>query len=234
MKFTAFPIDNKDKILTHVEKVAEQLWSHLLFIGNSYYLLTEFEFYIKSKGNTELFDDPYTYGHDNQLTTGKLYLHASGIDITWGNPELHVGILIRGVAKIKDINAIQKAVAEDGNYNIEKVIAGPHNVATELFSNLAIGQSNIIDFVPTIFPKGKHFAFLHTAAAPRHGLVKKEDTFIDLPLRYVGYLPYKVIKHVHQKAISFPGKAQILIEERNKQAIDNTIVKQILDYIPKG
>lgn len=107
----------------------------LLEINNSKYRITDFEFYINS--NTAATEDPHTYNHDLQRKTAKLYDHKSGLDITYGDGNNAVGVLIRGIAKLEtsDINASSK-------YFISAYFDGPHKSRTELISNLKFNENN--------------------------------------------------------------------------------------------
>ena len=72
--------------------------------------------------------DPHTYKNDLQLQSNKLYLHGSGIDITFGDGKNYGGILIRSVVKLY-------GGSDNKSGFMTKQYDGPQKVATELFSN---------------------------------------------------------------------------------------------------
>lgn len=169
-----------------------------------------------------------------QLDSLKLYAHASGLDVTFGNHNIYVGMLIRGIAKFRDKYSFKTELQPKENYNLEKIISGPQNVATELISNLSFDQQNFINFSPLIFATAGPFPFVHIAKTIRHGLNKKEDAYYSLPLRHIGFYPIEVVKNINDnKNITLPNRTQIIIEEfKAKKIKDLQTVKTILGYIP--
>jgi hypothetical protein len=85
----------------------------------------DFEFYSFS----DKFPDPYTHKNKLQLQNCKLYLHGSGIDITYGDGTNYGGILLRSIVKLYD-------GSDENSGFMKRQYGGPLVVATELFSNL--------------------------------------------------------------------------------------------------
>ena len=79
--------------------------------------LKEVEFYYYDKNKHP---DDYTHGHNLQKECCKLYVHGSGLDITFGNGKYYGGILIRGIK----ING--------------KYVAGPGKVMQKIAKELGI------------------------------------------------------------------------------------------------
>lgn len=231
MKLETIKSTTKEEIIQEIDDIATQLLNHVLQIGRYTYRLTEIEFYIKTINNGE-FDDPYIYGHPLQLQTGKLYAHASGIDITLGNEELYVGVLLRGIAKLRDNKSSGNDLGIDERYNLEKIISGPQKVATELISNLSFDSANTLSW--SELNKGILEPFALTTKTIRHGLSKKEEYYYNLPLRYIGFYPIEVVRAVDKdKNFTLANREKIVIDEMNKrEKVDADLVKSILGYIP--
>ncbi|WP_164112035.1 MULTISPECIES: hypothetical protein [Sphingobacterium] len=231
MKLETIKATTREQILKDVDDTAKQLLNQVLQIGKSIYRLTEIEFYIKTKNN-DLFNDPYIYGHDLQLQTGKLYAHASGIDITLGNDDLYVGVLLRGIAKLRDERSSDTDSTINEHYNLEKIISGPHKVATELISNLSFDTINTLSW--SEFNERALEPFAVTTKTTRHGLSKQEDDFYNLPLRYIGFYPIDVVKAVNKdKNFTLANREKIVIDEMNKrEKIDTDLVRSVLGYVP--
>lgn len=82
-----------------IEKLAKKIaFNGLLEINGFKYRIVDFEFYLNSSNATA--QDPHTYNNTLQRKAGRLYDHASGLDITFGDENNAVGILIRGIAKL--------------------------------------------------------------------------------------------------------------------------------------
>jgi hypothetical protein len=112
-------------ILADFDKIAEKISNEIILkINNAYYRIIEFEFYTYA----EKFPDPHTYKNPLQLENCKLYLHASGIDITFGDKVNYGGILLRSIVKLQD------GSGNDSGF-MKQQFNGPQIVATELFTN---------------------------------------------------------------------------------------------------
>lgn len=144
-------------------RIANELMNNwILAVNETFYRITEIEFYCKSILEDGPIKDPYTHGHTEQMKSGTWYFHGSGIDLTFGSIDYYGGILIR---------AIQRLGAEP-NY-----INGPLNSITEILSNLdsfyaknfRVGLMSIKEF-PEDFINP-----LKTIKAPRVGLNHKID-----------------------------------------------------------
>lgn len=175
----------KESTLKRIKTIACELATETaLKINDNYYTIVDFEFYIHSKE----MPDPQTHKKQQQLQRGKLYLHASGIDITFGDgKENYGGILLRSVIKLDNVSLEQPSGV------LKEQFEGPQNVATELFSNLnslLAGEGhNEISLV-----KHKHIAKKITVLnTKRVGLTPKpsdpEDHYRNLSLRYVAIFP---------------------------------------------
>ncbi|MEX8548538.1 MAG: hypothetical protein V5804_13125 [Mucilaginibacter sp.] len=121
MEFLTVNYETQESILKSFDAIADKLSKDIILkINNARYQITDFEFYSFS----EKLPDPYTHLNKLQQQKGKLYLHGSGIDLTFGENKKHGGILLRSVIRLQDDKFEMK------QFN------GPHLVATELFSNL--------------------------------------------------------------------------------------------------
>jgi len=98
MIFLNVNFENQETILQSFDRIADKISKDInIKINNAYYRLVDFEFYTYS----EVFPDPHTYKNDLQLQNGKLYLHSSGVDITFGDGMNHGGILIRSIISVR-------------------------------------------------------------------------------------------------------------------------------------
>lgn len=222
-----------------IQEAQDFLFTHLLQIGNKYYLLTEIEFYIKPKLQNEdaVHNDKYTHGHDLQLTSGRLYMHGSGVDITCGNEHYYGGILLRGITQV-NVNSTSIATLETINeHNIVTIIHGPHKVATALFSNIELGNSYNIGFVPTHIAVNKPYAFLHVSESQRIGLNEQfntEDNFFEKSYRFVGHFPNEIFKEKKGANVTLQGKESILKNDFANGLISAATLRMILGYQPKN
>lgn len=117
---------SEETILKSIGEIAEKIGKEIqLRINDAYYRLVDFEFYVYAGK----FRGPHTYKNVLQLQFCKLYLHASGIDITLGDGKNHCGILIRSILRLYKDSGQKQGF-------IPKQTSGPQNCATELFSNL--------------------------------------------------------------------------------------------------
>ena len=126
MTFLDVNFETLETTLQSFDRIADKISRDInLKINNTYYRLVDFEFYTYSNA----LPDPHTYTNDLQLLSGKLYLHSSGVDITFGDGINYGGILLRSVIKLYD-------GSEQTNGFMKQQFDGPQIVATELFSNL--------------------------------------------------------------------------------------------------
>lgn len=177
MKDIAIDFNSTPSIEKGIEDIKDYLKSHALVIGNSNYVITEFEFYIMTSENGVHYDR-YTYKDDRHLTKGKLFLHASGLDITFGNESTHAGVLLRGAIKLSSIDTPTEAA-------IEKYINGPINLADELVHQIDIENGTTIGFQLVNL---ENISFVD-ACGVRVGLKKDKfdgcENFINRNLRYL-------------------------------------------------
>ena len=89
-----------NSILTSFQEIAKSLLlDYQITVNDSnHYRFTEIEFYLSYPSHP----DPYPHLDDRQLEMGQWYFHDSGIDITFGCPDYHGGILIRSIRKSQD------------------------------------------------------------------------------------------------------------------------------------
>ena len=126
MTFLKVNFETQETTLQSFDRIANKISKDInLKINSVYYRLVDFEFYTFSKA----LPDPHTYKNDLQLQNGKIYLHSSGVDITFGDGINHGGILLRSVIKLYE-------GSEQENGFMKQQYEGPQVVATELFSNL--------------------------------------------------------------------------------------------------
>ncbi len=177
----------KDLILESIDGIAEKIFRDItLKINSSEYRIIDSEFYIYTESSE--FRDPHTYDPDLQKEFCKLYLHASGIDLTIGDGNNHGGILIRGVIKLNKDISIE-------NRNVSDIKNGPQNVATELFANLFPLNVSIKNEITLIESQGQNLIHYPSeyVKTKRVGLRPKkndiEDYFMNIPLRYIVLYP---------------------------------------------
>jgi hypothetical protein len=216
--------ESKESILKSFGEIAEEFSMNIVFkINNSYYRLLDFEFYAYS----ESFQDPHTYKNDLQLQNGKLYIHASGVDITSGDGTNYCGILLRSIVKLSD------ACGKESGY-MEALIDGPQATATELLSNLHSlitsdkNEIALIEFheqkqIPVFCPP------ICKVSTKRVGLsskpTDKEDYYKNLGLRYIVILQ-KFPKFKH----TIKGIEGILGEKVISEEITVDAARDILGY----
>lgn len=188
MTFLNVNFETQETTLQSFDRIADKISKDInLKINNAYYRLVDFEFYTFSKA----FPDPHTYKHNLQLQNGKLYLHSSGVDITFGDGVNYGGILLRGVIKLYD-------GAEKENGFMKQQYDGPQMVATELFSNLQLLDSLEKNEISLIDIDGHNqdacfFPAKTVIKTKRIGLTPKptdkDDFYRNLAIRYITILP---------------------------------------------
>lgn len=224
MTFLNVNFESEEKTLESFDLIADKIARDInIKINNTFYRLVDFEFYTFSKA----IPDPHTYKNDLQLQTGKLYLHSSGVDITFGDGKNYGGILLRSIVKLYE-------GSEQKNGYMKQQYDGPQIVATELFSNLNslfTSEKNEISIVDInghnedacFFPAKK------VVKTKRVGLTPKpndtEDYYRNLPLRYIIILP----KFPNFKQV-LKGIEGILGEQVLKQKMSIEDAQEILGY----
>jgi hypothetical protein len=184
MDFLTVDYHSQETTLASFDKIAEKLSRDIqLKINDTFYRIIDFEFYTFS----QTLPDPHTYEHDLQLQSNKLYLHGSGVDITFGDGKNHGGILLRSVVKLYD-------GADKSTGFMKKQYDGPQKVATELFSNLNSLNGKGTNEIRLIDIEGHNqdnqfFPGKSILKTNRVGLtVKKTDLsnyYLNLNLRYI-------------------------------------------------
>ncbi len=213
-----------ESILLSFDKIADKISKDIsLKINNVFYRILDFEFYTYSDN----LPDPHTYKNRLQLENCKLYLHASGVDITFGDKINYGGILLRGIVKLHD-----DADAESGF--MKQQFIGPQIVATELFSNLnplnSIEKNEIIIIDTKEDKKIAPFCPPKTVIkTKRIGLTSKQndktDFYKNLQLRYIIVLP----KFSNFKQV-IKGIESIILEKIHSKQVSLLEAKEILGY----
>ena len=225
MNFLHVNFENEVSILQGFDQIAEKISKGVLFrVNKAYYRILDFEFYCFG----EKFNDPHTYKNDLQLELGKIYLHASGLDITFGDGVNHGGVLIRSVVKL-----YEGAEVDEGH--MKKQFDGPQIVATELFTGLhsvvdppGMNEIALLDIDGYQFDSMFHkpVALLKTK---RVGLAKKlqdpDDKFMNMSLRYIVVLK----KFPNFKQVS-KGWENIVEEYVKSGKMTDLEAKEILGY----
>lgn len=175
---------DKGNISGSFERIAKELLnSWVIASGNSFYRICEIEFYFKTKDH----EDPYSHGHELQKSSGKWYLHPSGMDITFGNPECYGGILIRA------LDNLTLPIDHSKRYTY-----GPLNCLQELFQNLNSVYKQDYTLGIVYADEGK-IEYEDPIAAPRVGLnPNKNPEMFDQNYRFL-VLPKK--KHADKTLI---------------------------------
>ena len=224
MTFLNVNFETQETILQSFDYIADKISKDInLKINNTYYRIVDFEFYTFSKA----LPDPHTYKHDLQLQIGKLYLHSSGVDITFGDGINHGGILLRGVIRLYD-GTDQKSGF------MKKQLDGPQVVATELFSNLQLLDSTEKNEISLIDIDGHNQdACFYPAKAvvktKRVGLTPKltdkEDFYRNLAIRYI-----IIMQKFPKFKQTIRGIESILGEQVINGRISVDVAREILGY----
>lgn len=227
MKLMKVNFANRESMLNDFERIATKFCNDVnIKINNSYYRITDFEFYAFS----ECFPDPQTHKNKLQLENGKFYLHSSGLDITFGDGINYGGILIRGIIKLFD-----EAIQESGDSKVQ--FDGPQIVATELFSNLnnleadKHNEISLIDFEES--SQANRFDTVRLCIkTKRVGLTPKvqdkEDYYMNIPLRYI-----VVLKSSSKFKQKIKGIENLLCEEVKNNRLSEKDANEILGYNKK-
>jgi len=189
MDFLTVNYETQESILKSFDAIANKISKDIILkINNANYRIVDFEFYTFSE---KKFSDPHTYKHDLQLQNCKLYLHSSGIDITFGDGVNYGGILLRSVIKLHDGSTQESGFMKE-QFN------GPQIVATELFSNFNALDGNEKNEISIIDIQGHHqdtqfYPAIDLIKTKRVGLTPKsndkDDFYKKLQLRYIAILP---------------------------------------------
>lgn len=188
MNFLQVHFENQETILDSFNRIADKISKDInLNINNAHYRLVDFEFYTYSAA----LPDPHTYKNKLQLQNSKLYLHSSGVDVTFGDGINHGGILLRSIVKLYD------GTGPDHGFMKEQ-FEGPQIVASELFSNLHPLDSSEKNVITITDIEGRNqdscfFPARIVLKTKRVGLTPKSsdlDAFYqNLALRYITVLP---------------------------------------------
>jgi len=218
--------DNQESILHSFDHIASRLANDIkLRINNAYYRIVDFEFYNYS----DALPDPHTYRHPLQLENSKFYLHASGVDITFGDGVNYGGILLKGIIRL----GYDSENAKDKGFMSDE-IHGPQKVATELFSNLHDLNSQESNVIALIDIEGNNQDACHYPAKTviktrRVGLTVKpndpEDFYMNLPIRYIAIM--QDFKGFRQ---SRKGYENLLKEQVDKSLMTIADAQEILRY----
>ncbi|EOR96409.1 hypothetical protein ADIARSV_0409 [Arcticibacter svalbardensis MN12-7] len=184
MDFLKVNYESQKTILASFDTIADKFSKDIqLKVNDEYYRIVDFEFYTYS----EKLPDPHTYKNDLQLQSNKLYLHGSGIDITFGDGKNYGGILIRSVVKLY-------GGSDPKSGFMKKQYDGPQKVATELFSNFNLLNGKGVNTIQFLDIEGHNqdcsfvpgMSMLKTS---RFGLTPKANDplgfYLNLKLRYV-------------------------------------------------
>lgn len=182
--------ESRTSLLSSLDRIARKFAGDLyLDINGAAYRVVDFEFYVYAPG---IFEDPHTYCHDLQQEWGRLYLHGSGLDITFGDGTNHVGMLLRSVIRLYD------GAGQETGF-MKQQYEGPQVVATELLSHLAPLTSGGTNTIRLVDVNGHNmdatfYPAKHLVKTKRIGLTPKssdrEDFFKNLHLRFVACVPY--------------------------------------------
>lgn len=188
MMFLDVNFETLDTTLKSFDRVADKFSNDILIkVNSAFYRIVDFEFYTFSKA----FPDPHTYKNDLQLQNGKLYIHNSGVDITFGDGINYGGILLRGIIKLSE------GSGQDSGF-MGKQFSGSQIVATELFSNLNNLFSLVNNEIALVDKNESEFGSCFCLAekimkTKRVGLTPKPNDvnhiYRDLPLRHIVLLP---------------------------------------------
>lgn len=224
MNFLKVDYSTLETTLAGFDGIAEKFSRDIqLQVNDTYYRIVDFEIYSYS----DTIPDPHTYKHDEQLLAYKLYLHGSGMDITFGDGKNHGGILLRSVVKLFD-------GSDKSTGFMKKQYDGPQKVATEIFSHLKAlnGDGNNEIRLIDIAGANQDHQFFPGASilkTSRVGLTAKKtdpsNKYLNLDLRYI-----IVLKRFPGFRQSFKGIESILRYKLKRGEYTDDQVKAILDY----
>lgn len=230
--------ESKLSLEDSITKLAKAIAYHgILKINSKSYLITDFEFYINStSADTK---DPHTYNHELQKEYGKIYDHKSGLDITFGDGDNAVGVLIRGIVELYTSISEAKSFGIDAYdaFFVKNHFSAPHQARTEIISNLTWGE-NTISFEYFEPQNGSYprpsFKLLRTSRI--NLTAKTEDPnhiYINEPLRFVSLIP-RFRKNEDDKYISNGNPMKIPnIEKLLKMAINDDTLEFTLENVPE-
>jgi len=215
---------NSKTLHESIEDLAHRIaLNGLLEINDTKYRIVDFEFYLNS--TNEIAQDPHTYNNYLQKTSGRLYDHASGLDITFGDNNNAVGVLIRGIAKLGTKDKI-----DSSKYFIDEYFDGPHKARTELIGNLRFNETNTLTFLETSTEIGTFLKphDVKIVSTKRVNLTPKTDDpthkFINENLRYIVLIPRY---YSEDNKLVFNGNP-IKIKGLEKE-IKNALVNNLID-----
>lgn len=224
MDFLKVDYSSRESTLAGFDRIAEKFSRDIhLKVNDTFYRIVDFEFYTYS----DTIPDPHTYKHDDQLQSYQLYLHGSGLDITFGDGKNHGGILLRSIVKLFD-------GSDKSTGFMKKQYDGPQKVATEIFSNLKALNCDGLNEIRLIDIAGRnqdHQFFPGTTVlkTSRVGLTAKptdpSNQYLNLDLRYI-----IILQRFPEFRQSFKGIERILRNKLERGEMDDEQVKAILDY----
>lgn len=225
--------DTSESLSTSINALARKLaFETVLQVNSSYYQITDFEFYLNSK--TANIEDPHTYNHDLQKKNGRIYDHASGLDLTFGDGNNALGILIRGIAKLKDDH-------------ITGYIDGPYKARTEIMSNLEFSEHNIfvleeIQQALITYRKENYKLVTTTRVNLAAKKTDEEGRYMKEAFRYVCLIP-RFDRITNEKGeskweskdfqLKINGIEKIVKQALDNQSIDQEFAQRIIGYWPK-
>lgn len=225
--------DTSENLSTSISALARKLaFETVLQVNSGYYQITDFEFYLNSK--TAGMEDPHTYNHDLQKKNGRIYDHASGLDFTFGDGNNALGILIRGIAKLKDDH-------------ITGYTDGPYKARTEIMSNLEFSEHNIfvlkeISQKQSTYRK-QNYKLVTTSRVNLAAKKADEDGhYMKEALRYVCLIP-RFERITNEKGeskwtskdfqLKINGTEKIVKQALDNGCIDQEFARRVIGYWPK-
>jgi len=180
------------------KRIANELMNDwILKIEKSSYRIAEIEFYLK---NEDKHNDPYVHGHKLQKEKGRWYIHASGMDLTFGDKDSFGGILIRAIYNIE---------------NEKEYYYGPINCFTEIFKSLNSIYQKSYSF-GLIKDENKIIKYEEPIAARRVNLNKSIN--IDWHNKLYRYLIRPKEKHANKT---------LIVEDMERQGLNEELIKNI-------
>jgi hypothetical protein len=131
----------------------------LLKIGEEKFRIIELEFYYWSKNHPDCYiHDHENGGHTKQKEFGRWYVHASGIDLTFGRDGNAGGVLLRGIRNIES----------------QKILSGPINLRQPLLRD---NEKNVMSSF-------KALDDLDAFDNIRVSIVRKDEPYVDNVICY--------------------------------------------------
>lgn len=178
-----FECKTQECISKYIEELAREiLLEYQLILGNTYWDITEIEFYLFSDNHP----DPFVHKHAD-YSTGQFRLHGAGIDIAIGNDRGYGGILLRSIRKVGE----------------KELVPSPLKVSDAIIANMGTIESSTISIAPrTTKSSDKIYSTSRIGLNPKNKQITEQQVeFLISPYRYFTADQLNAEKYI--KALTF-------------------------------